>query len=153
MGSGDLREQTRQNADRRQKPTSPWNAWFGSGQRMRNRRDSEHLQQYFVDRFPLRTLAWILLLLSLSLTDAYFTLILLENGCEEVNPVMHHLIQRGTLSFVVGKYALTASGLPILLLFQNYFLFGTRFRVGYVIPSLVIMYTVLITYQWYLLHA
>jgi hypothetical protein len=141
----------RQKSDRRQNPTSPWYALFGQGQRVQSRRTSEHDQHYFVDRFPARTLVWIIVLLTLSISDAYITLILLENGCEEVNPVMDYLLNHGPMTFLVGKYFLTAAGIPVLLLFKNYFLFGTRFRVGYLIPLFVLMYVVLISYQCCLL--
>ena len=43
-------------------------------------------------------------------------------------------------------------GLPLLLIFKNYYLFGTRFRVGYLIPLIVVMYLVLIGYQLVLMH-
>ncbi|MDB5390650.1 MAG: hypothetical protein JWM11_6296 [Planctomycetaceae bacterium] len=150
--STDPDPKNRSSSDRRQQPTSAWTAWFGDGQRRRNRRTSEDLQPYFVDRFSPRAFALIVTLLTLSISDAYITLILLENGCEEVNPVMNYLLELGPLSFLVGKYVLTAAGLPILLMFKNYFLFGTRFRVGYLIPGFVLMYLVLISYQFCLLY-
>lgn len=143
--------ENRCSSDRRRKPTSPWAAVFGQGQRIRNRRTREHYQQYFVDRFPFRALAWILLLLTLSIFDAFMTLLLLEQGCEEVNPVMEYLINQGPLSFLVGKYILTAAGIPVLLIFKNHFLFGTKLRVGYMIPIFVTMYLFLFSYQCWLL--
>lgn len=133
--------------DRRRTPTSPWAAFFFRGRRSIQRRTSEHLQPYFVDRFPAHTFILILLLLGLSIVDGVITLLLLQAGCEEINPVMNHLLHQGLLTFMIGKYILTAAGIPLLLVFQNHYLFRTRFRVGYLIPLFVVMYLCLVCYQ------
>ena len=48
---------------------------------------------------------------------------------------MAHLLGRGHHAFLAGKYILTAAGLPFLVVFKNYRLFGTRFRVGYLVSG------------------
>ena len=53
---------------------------------------------------------------------------------------MNRLLEHGVLPFLLGKYLLTVIGLPVLLIFKNYYLFGTRVRVGYLIPLLVVLY-------------
>ena len=114
---------------------------------MRCRRADEHRQPYFVDRFPASLLAFLLMLLIASLLDAVLTIRLIEAGSGEVNPVMNRLLEHGVPAFLLGKYLLTVIGLPVLLIFKNYYLFGTRIRVGYLIPFLVALYAVLIGYQ------
>ena len=143
----------RHRSDRRSQPTTWWAALVPTGRRLRARRASEHFQQYFVDRFPSHTFLLIVLLLSLSTTDAAITLLLLDDGCEEVNPVMNILLNKGPYEFILGKYCLTAFGMPVLLIFKNYYLFGTRFRVSYLIPMFVFLYLVLMGYQYCLLSA
>lgn len=145
--SNELEETPRTQSDRRRTPTSPWSAFFSQGRRSMQRRTSEHLQPYFVDRFPAHTFILVMLLLGLSIVDGVITLLLLQAGCEEINPVMNHLLHHGLLAFMIGKYILTAAGIPLLLVFQNYYLFGTRFRVGYLIPLFVVMYLCLVCYQ------
>ncbi len=137
--------------DRREQPTGAWAAVIPGGRRLRARRASEHFQQYFVDQFPFHTFLLIVLLLALSTADAAITLVLLDDGCEEINPLMCLLLDKGTSEFVLGKYILTAFGMPLLLVFKNYYLFGTHFRVGYLIPLFVFMYLVLMGYQYSLL--
>ena len=44
-------------------------------------------------------------------------------------------------------------GLPVLLVFKNYSLFGTRFRVGYLIPMFLGLYALLLVYQLSLLQS
>ena len=48
---------------------------------------------------------------------------------------MAHLLGASRHAFLAGKYLLTASGLPFLVVFKNYRLFGTRFREGYLFPG------------------
>ena len=137
----------RSQADRREEPTSPWAALPPAGQRMKMRRVLEHRQPYFTDRFSPDMLIWVLLLIVASLVDAGLTVRVLYGGGSEANPFMNYLLNHSIEAFVIGKYVLTVVGLPVLLIFRNHYLFGTRMRVGYLIPVSVAMYTVLIGYQ------
>ena len=92
-------------------------------------------------------------LLCLTIADGILTLELLEIHCVEANPVMACLLDRGHLWFVIGKYVLTAAGLPLLVVCKNFRMFGTRFRVGFLIPTFVALYLVLIFYQNSLFNA
>jgi hypothetical protein len=139
--------------DRRQTVTRAWDSLLGVGHRMFHRRRDEHAREYFVDRFPASTLVLILLILILSLVDAVITIHLLAADCGEANPLMAHLLEHGVTPFLVGKYTLTAVGLPVLLIFQNFRLFGTRFRVFYLLPVFVVLYVLLLAYQVSLLYA
>jgi hypothetical protein len=143
----EAKTEKRQQSDRRGEPTSAWAAFPPTGHRMVNRRAEEHRRPYFVDRFSSATFIVILLLVAASLLDAVLTMQLLENGAEEINPLMDRLLEHGALSFLFGKYLLTVGGLPLLLIFQNHYLFGTRIRVGYLVPVAVALYMVLIAYQ------
>jgi hypothetical protein len=137
----------RNESDRRQQPTSAWAAFPPAGHRMRNRRTEEHRQPYFTDRFSPAIFVAILLLIVATLVDAGLTIYVLHAGGSEVNPLMDHLLSHSMEAFVMGKYLLTVLGLPILLIFRNYYLFGTQLRVGYLIPVSVALYAVLISYQ------
>jgi hypothetical protein len=142
----------RSQADRRLQPTSVWGALPPAGRRMRHRRAAEHRQAYFVDRFSPALLALLLALLLASIVDATLTIQVVAAGGREINPLMERLLAQGELPFLVGKYILTAVGLPLLLVFKNHYLFGTRFRVGYLIPAVVAMYAALISYQLILMQ-
>ena len=133
--------------DRRRRPTGPWDAFRRRGRRRRPRRAEERQAGYFSDRFDGGTFVLVLLLLILTVVDGAMTLMLLGAGCEEANPAMQLLLDRGPVDFVVGKYILTAAGLPFLVIYRNFTLFGTRFRIGYLIPIFVGLYLLLIGYQ------
>jgi len=65
---------------------------------------------------------------------------------------MRHLLDRGHGAFFIGKYVMTAAGLPFLLVYKNYPMFGTRFRVGYLLPVFLSLYLLLAAYQVHLLN-
>jgi len=118
---------------------------------MRARRADEHRRVYYVDRFSALMLALIVALVAASIADAVLTTWLVGAGCAEINPLMGHLLERGVFPFFFGKYLLTVLGLPLLLVLKNHYLFGTRFRVGHVIPVLLTVYLILIVYQLHLI--
>ena len=106
---------------------------------------------FFTDRFDALTLAFILAVLALCILDGLLTIELLGINSEELNPVMRYLLDRGHLPFLVGKYLITAAGLPFLVVYKNWPLFGTRFRAGFLLPVFLGLYLVLLAYQVQLL--
>ena len=125
----DKTESQRSQADRRHRPTSPLDAFRPIGRRVSPRRTEERHGTFFSDRFDAITLAMVVSLLGLTIVDGMLTLELLELNSEEANPVMGHLLRRGPLDFVLGKYVLTAIGLPFIVAYKNYRMFKTRFRI------------------------
>ncbi len=113
---------------------------------------ADHDGDYYVDRHRAPSLALVVTILALSIVDAVITIHLLDHGCHEINPLMAWLLEWGVVPFLLGKYVLTATGMPVLLLFKNFRMFGTRFRVGYLVPIVVALYVVLLAYQWSLLR-
>jgi hypothetical protein len=151
--SPDDRQERRERSERRKTPTTIWNSLSGSGSRRGLRRDDESAAAHFVDLFPAHLLALIVALLILSIVDAVITLELIDSGCDEINPLMACLLERGPMAFLVGKFLLTATGLPLLVVFKNFSLFGSRLRVGHLIPVFVILYVLLLSYQVALLQS
>jgi hypothetical protein len=133
--------------DRRNRPTSPWDVFLGRRRRRYYRRATDDRRHVFVDRSSAWVFLLILLLLIMTIADGLITLDLLETGCEEANPLMRYLIEHGHMAFLLGKYILTAIGLPFLIAFKNHRLFRTGFRVGYLIPVFVSLYFLLLYYQ------
>ena len=88
--------------DRRSQPTSFVSTLKFGGRRKAFRRKGEGQNRY-VDRLSLRTYVLILLIFSLSTLDAFFTLIFLQNGGSELNPLMRQIIQSSSQSYVIIK--------------------------------------------------
>jgi hypothetical protein len=143
----------RSQTDRRARPTSPFDAFRLAGRRVSPRRRDEREGAFFVDRFDTSTLALVVSLLALTLADGVLTLELLSLHSEEANPFMKYLLHRGPLAFLLGKYLLTAFGLPVIVVCKNHPMFGSRFRVGFLLPVFIGLYAVLITYQLTLFQA
>ncbi len=141
MGSG----------DRRRVPTGPMDAFRLWGRRQRVRRGAEREGPFFTDRYDALTLGLIVAVLVLCIVDGVLTIELLDLNSEEANPVMRFLLARGHLPFLVGKYAMTAAGLPFLVVYKNWPFFGTRFRAGFLLPIFLGLYLGLVAYQVHLL--
>jgi hypothetical protein len=137
----------RDGTDRRRRATRPFDSLFGYSRRASPRRAAERRGHHFVDRFDAMTLATIISLLALTIADGVLTVELLDTNSEEINPLMAHLLLWGFNVFLMGKYILTAAGLPFIVAYKNYPMFGTRFRAGFVLPVFVGLYLVLIIYQ------
>jgi hypothetical protein len=144
---GDDTGARRVQADRRMRPTSPFDALRLRGRRLWPRREQERRGAYFVDRFDALTLGVIVTLLMLTIADGVLTIELLDTNSEEMNPLMARLLLHGQRAFLLGKYVLTAFGLPFIVVYKNYPIFGTRFRIGFLLPIFVGLYIVLIFYQ------
>jgi hypothetical protein len=148
MAIADNSENRRENTDRRQRPTRIWGAFPPAGMRMRARRCEEHARPYFVDRFATAWLVLVVFLIGLSMADAVLTICLVERGAAEINPLLSHYLHHSVFSFLAVKFILTAGGLPVLLLFGNWYVLGLRTK--YLIPLFVALYVVLVVYQLWL---
>ncbi|MGH8567709.1 MAG: DUF5658 family protein [Gammaproteobacteria bacterium] len=110
----------------------------------------------YVDRYPASVVLAAVALFTLAMADAYGTLVLLEAGAQEVNPVMEALLEAEPAWFVPVKLAITAVGVLLLVLHKNFSLFG-RLPVLKIMYGLLGLYGCLIAYEgvllWSLHHA
>ena len=82
----------------------------------------------------------------LSCTDAVLTLILLDKGMIEANPVMAAIMGQGTAAFAATKMALTGFGiLTLVFLAKHHFL--DRFRAGLFLTVFFVAYACLVCYE------
>lgn len=92
----------------------------------------------------------VLLLLALALMllcvlDAYFTLILIQLGSTELNPIMAWALNQHVMVFFLLKYGITAGCVVLTVIHRNFRIFGLRgihFMVGF-----LVVYICLIQYQ------
>lgn len=134
----------RRQTDRRRRPTSVFSryAWFG-GRRKGDRRHTTDAGGY-VDLYE----PWLAVVLVsigvLCALDAIFTLLYIQKGGEEANPIMNSVIGWGPRPFVLVKCGVTNLGLIVLCLHKNF-----RWVRG-VIGVLLVAYVVLFLYHLYL---
>ena len=112
----------RRQGDRRQRPTTFLGALVRRGSRRDFRRTGEHHNQY-VDRVGRRTLVLTIFVLVACALDALWTLIHLDRGASEWNPLMARVLEGGPDFFVAVKITITALGVWLIAAHQN-------FRVG-----------------------
>jgi anti-sigma factor RsiW len=105
-----------------------------------------------VDWHHAQWLAIAVLIVVFSCSDALLTLMLIERGAYEVNPLMRPLIGGSALAFTLVKVGLTAVGVVLLTLMARLRAFG-RIPVGALLYSLLTVYGALIFYEFRLLNA
>jgi hypothetical protein len=115
-------EAVRRGSDRRVAPTPRLSRWtFLGGRRQAPRRSAEK-EGTFVDRYSKRLWFLILWVALMNIGDSYFTLVHLQAGGVELNPVAAALLGTGRAGFVFVKSVLIALALCVLCLHKNFFL-------------------------------
>jgi hypothetical protein len=148
--SGPGREERRR-GDRRQRTLR---ALIYGGLRPRRRsprRAGEHGVSA-VDWHHAQWLAIAVLIVVFSCSDALLTLMLIERGAYEVNPLMRPLVGGSALAFTLVKIGLTAAGVLLLTQMARMRAFG-RVPVGLLLYGLLTLYGMLIFYEFRLLNA
>lgn len=142
-----FRSDRRVQKDRRDKTTSPLSLSSLFGSRKGIRRKTDRDLHYYIDRYSLRAVLTVLITLMLSVADAIFTLHLVSMGATEINPVMDFFLQFGPLPFLLVKYFLTGTSLIWILVHKNYYLFGGKLGIKYILVAIPILYSILIIYE------
>ncbi|HEY0768638.1 MAG TPA: DUF5658 family protein [Steroidobacteraceae bacterium] len=97
-------------------------------------------------------LAIAILIVVFSCTDALLTLMLVERGAYEANPLMAPLVGGSGVAFALVKIGLTAGGVVLLTQLARIRAFG-RIPVGVLLYTVLAVYGALIGYEFWLLNA
>jgi hypothetical protein len=89
--------------------------------------------------------------LLLSVADAFLTVVLLQGGADEVNPIMAALIYRSVAMFAALKMAMTGIGV-VLMVFLAPYRFMRLLRVEWVLYGVLTAYASLIGYEVWMLR-
>jgi hypothetical protein len=143
--------ENRRGRDRRTNHRKRLKYFLFNGRRERVRRDEDRTRVLIFDRYNPKLFAAITAILMLSIFDALFTLILIENGSSELNPVMAYFLQHGLLPFIIAKYLLTSIGVVILLIFKNVFLTRGKTSPYSLFTLVIIAFLAVITWEIFLL--
>jgi hypothetical protein len=96
-------------------------------------------------------LAIAILIIAFSCTDALLTLMLVERGAYEANPLMAPLVAGSVVAFALVKIGLTAGGVVLLTQLARIRAFG-RVPVGVLLYVVLVIYGVLVAYEFGLLN-
>lgn len=129
----------------------PFNIHAISGRRSGPRRMNDaSFMEHGTDIYPDKLFFITLAILFLCALDAHNTLVILSLGGTEINPLMDFLIQKDLQLFVAGKFALTGLGVVLFVGYHHVQLWKL-IKVRYILYSLLVLYLLLIGYQWALL--
>ncbi|MCK6446340.1 MAG: DUF5658 family protein [Planctomycetes bacterium] len=114
---GEVRAVNYRGPDRRNRPTPRFSRFTFFGGRRRKPRRAAEAEGTFVDQYSPRLvllLTWIALM---NAADSFFTLVHIQAGGIELNPVAGAMLGFGRFGFVVAKGALIT--LPLIVLCQH----------------------------------
>lgn len=120
--------------------------WYA---RRRNPRRGDPVRPGSIDWHAPQWFAAALVVLLLSMADTFLTLVLVQHGAIEVNPIMAPLVIGGGRSFAFMKLALTASAVTILVVLARVPTFG-RLLAGPLLVGTAFLYALLISYELWL---
>jgi hypothetical protein len=116
--------------------------------RRHGRRHGEH--HSLVDWHEPHLLFLSLMILLLSVTDAFLTLTLMTHGATEANPVLDYVLSARPELFAVVKMLLTGIGVLVLVALARAKVFRIV-RVSAIMHWFLVLYIALICYEWWLL--
>ena len=119
---------------------------FYRGRRKGPQRTDELCRPFYTDVYGANLLIVVLIIVSLCAADAGLTILILEKGGQEINPLMIWLLESGSRVFFAAKYVLTSVCLFFALMHVNYRLFN-RFSVHHILVLIMGFYTALIVYE------
>ena len=139
--------------DRRSNNLSQLRYFLANGRREMARREKDQTRLFFFDRYNQKIFAAITAILMLSIFDALLTLILIERGSSELNPVMAYFLEYGPLPFIITKYLLTSFGIVILLVFKNVFINKINLYTRSLFTCVIFAFSTVIFWELFLLFA
>jgi len=136
----------RERADRRLRVW--WSVVYGSfnPRRRAPQRRLNQLRYHSLDWHSSHLLAVAIGILLLSVVDAFLTVVLLQGGADEANPIMALFVYRSVAVFAAIKMALTSMGV-VFMVFMARYRFMRRLPVGWVLYGVLIAYVSLIGYE------
>jgi len=115
-----LSPENRARSERRKQPTRIFSRYTLGGKRDRFRRVEDQAKGGYVDRYSSGLLLLLLVLLALNITDAVFTIFILDCGGSEANPFIEALIAHCGNEFWLWKFLIVAVAVLFLCLHAHF---------------------------------
>lgn len=113
-------QQVYRGPDRRRASTPRLSRFSFWGGRRRSARRAEEQHASFVDLYGTRLWLMVLWVALMNIADSFFTLVHLQNGGIEANPVAAALLETGRSGFVLWKCGLISLALVVLTVHKNF---------------------------------
>ncbi len=130
--------------DRRNQPTPGLSRFTIWGRRKSFRRKEDQEKGGYIDRFHPVLLLLLTLIVGLTLLDALFTMVILDDGGWEVNPVIRSVIQLYGDRFWVWKFVIVSISLVLLCIHSKFRLVMHVILGVAIINAIVILYEILL---------
>lgn len=137
--------------DRRKKSSISIRSLLFGGRRETIRRYEDRRKFFYVDRYSQFHFMAIILILFLSVVDAILTIVLINHGAYEVNPIMAYCLNVGPYTFLSIKYLLTCAGLILLLMLRNIFMKPLGIFAGSFFYYFLVGFIGVVSWQFFLL--
>ncbi len=131
--------------DRRKKPTPRWGWFTFFGRRTSLRRKTDREKGGFVDRYSYILLFLFVLILGLNILDSLFTMMIIDLGGEEFNPLVRSFIELHGDMFWLWRFVIASIALVLLYLHRGFIM------VRRMIIAIGLIYVVIVVYQVYLI--
>ncbi len=131
--------------DRRKPPTPALSRYTFFGRRMVIRRKGDQLTGGYVDRYSSGLFFFLVSMLALNVLDAFFTIIILERGGMELNPIVQAVMALYGDKFLIWKFSIISISVIFLCLHSQFK------RVKGVIISMNLIYFTIVVYQIFLI--
>lgn len=131
--------------DRRKEPTPGWGFFAFLGQRHWFRRKSDQEQGGYLDRYSKPLFFLLVLILGLNIIDSLLTMMILDIGGKEFNPLVGSVMALHGDKFWVWKFAMVSVSLVLLCLHRGFKLFRE------IIIAISSIYLIIVLYQIYLI--
>ena len=138
-------ENKRSPVDRREKPTPPWSWFTFFGRRKSLRRKTDREKGGYVDRYSYILFFLLVLILGLNILDSLFTMMIIDLGGQEVNPLVRAFIELHGDMFWIWRFVIASIALVLLYLHRGFIM------VRRMIIAIGSIYIVIVVYQMYLI--
>ncbi|MBI1423043.1 MAG: hypothetical protein GC149_06220 [Gammaproteobacteria bacterium] len=113
--------------------------------RRRSHRRTDHSKSYYSDSYGPYVTGAALLLMLFCVLDSYFTLLLIQYGSIELNPILAWALQQHVLFFFLLKYSVTAVCVVVAVMHKQFPVYGLKG--SHILMACLLGYGILIHYQ------
>ena len=131
--------------DRRKKPTLRWSWFTFFGRRRALRRKTDREKGGYVDRYSYILFFLLVLILGLNILDSLFTMMIIDLGGQEFNPLVRSFMELHGDMFWIWRFVIASIGLVLLYLHRGLIM------VRRMIIAIGSIYIVIVVYQMYLI--
>jgi hypothetical protein len=140
----------RSGEDRRSRAIPEAKSLFIYTRRKKIRRQDDKHRIFFFDQYSSALFAAIIFILLLNVVDVLLTLLLVDHGAVEMNPVMAYFLDFGPFTFMIVKYFLACFSVIVLLIFNNVFLRGINIYTRSLFSYTIGVFMMVVAWQLYL---